>query len=264
MKRTALICGAGLALLLAAPVFGQSTPLNFDQAGPNDIRVFITTAIRQPISEELMKDADKAVGKHIVWGWGSARGNIRDAILAGKGDFEVAVVLPDVNADALAQGKIKKDTVDIMQTPIAFQIRGNANVDVSTPDAVKKALLGATSVVYSPTGAALLTVKKVLGDLQIGDKIKDNSKTRGEVALTGDQYELGMYPLSEIIFKKGVRNLGPVTKELQVPSIIQASLGANSRDDAGAKAFIKWMQGPATDAAFKADGFEKNKKMASN
>ena len=62
MKRTALICGAGLALLLAAPVFGQSTPLNFDQAGPNDIRVFITTAIRQPISEELMKDADKAVG----------------------------------------------------------------------------------------------------------------------------------------------------------------------------------------------------------
>ena len=58
-----------------------------------------------------------------------------------------------------------------------------------------------------------------------------------------------MYPLSEIIFKKGVRNLGPVTKQLQVPSIIQASLGANSRDDAGAKAFIKWMQGRRPNAA---------------
>jgi len=267
MKLTSLICGASLALL-TVPAFAQ--PLsgerggNFETAKPGEIRVYITTAIKQPLTDELMMQADKAIGKHVVLSWGSARGSIHDAMIAGKGDFEVAIVLPDVNEDAFAKGKIKKETYDIMQTPGAFQIRGNATVDVSTPDAIKKTLLGATSVTYSRTGAALLTTRKVLDTLQIADKIKDHSGGGGEVPLTGDQYEIGIFPLSEIIFKKGVKNLGPVIKELQGPAIIQASIGVNSRDDEGAKAFIKWMQGPATDPAFKADGFEKSKKMASN
>lgn len=134
-------------------------------------------------------------------------------------------------------------------------------IGCSPPEAIKKTLLGATSVVYGKTGAALLTTRKVLDTLQIADKIKDNSGKGqgGEVALTGNQYEIGIYPLSEIIFKKGVKNLGPVIPQLQAPAVIQASIGVNSRDDAGAKAFIKWMQGPATDASFKADGFEKSK-----
>jgi molybdate transport system substrate-binding protein len=266
MKFASWIGGACFALLAAQapaaaqPLFGNDGP-NFEKAGPTDIRVYITTAIAQPLTPELMAQADKALGKHVALSWGSARGSIHDAIVAGKGDFEVAIVLPEVNEDALAKGKIKPTTYDIMQTPGAFQIRGNATVDVSTPEAVKKTLLGATSVVYGRTGAALLTTRKVLDTLQIADKIKDNTGKGGakEVELTGNQYEIGIFPLSEIIFKKGVRNLGPVIPQLQAPAVIQASIGVGSRDDAGAKAFIKWMQGPATDAAFKADGFEKSK-----
>jgi molybdate transport system substrate-binding protein len=270
MKSVSLLGGACLALLAALapataqPLKGEAGP-NFETAGPNDIRVYITTAIAQPLTPELMAKADKAIGKHVVLSWGSARGSIHDAMIAGKGDFEVAIVLPDVNQDALAKGKIKPTTYDVMETPGAFQVRGNATVDVSTPDAIKKTLLGATSVVYSPTGAALLTTRKVLDTLQIADKIKDNSHNggKGPVELTGNQYEIGIYPLSEIIFNKGVTNLGPVIPQLQGPAVIQASIGVNSRDDAGGKAFIAWLKGPETDASFKADGFAKSKMEAS-
>jgi molybdate transport system substrate-binding protein len=272
MKVASLICGAGLILLMAqgpagaqGPLYGEAGP-NFEKAKPGDVRVYITKAMEQPLDKALMAQADKAIGKHVVFSWGSARGNILAAILAGKGEFELAIVLPDVNEQALAAGKIKPETYEIARTPIAFGVRGDASaVDLSTPDAVKKTLLAATSVKYSPTGAALLTVKKVLGDLQIADKIKDKSKTMEEVALIGNQYEISIYPLSEAIPRKEAKTttIGPVIKEFQVPSIIQASIGANTRDEAGAKALIKFLQGPATDAAFKAAGFEKGKKMAS-
>ena len=208
--------------------------------------------------------AEKAIGHHIVFEYGSARGNLKDEALASKGDFELAMLLPDVDETLLAAGAIKPGASEIARVPIAFGVRGDASaVDLSTPDAVKKTLLAATSVKYAPTGAALLTVKKVFADLQIGDKVKDNSATRGEVALTGKQYEINIYPLSEIIPRKDLKNMGPVIKELQVPSIIEATLGSHSKDEASAKALIKFLQGPAIDAALKDDGMMKGKMMAS-
>jgi len=277
MKLASLICGAGLILAMAGEpagsqplsgpppgpqaLYGEAGP-NFEKAKPDEIRAYITKAMEQPLDAALMAQADKAVGKHVVISWGSARGNIREAILAGKGEFELAIVLPDVNEQLLAAGKIKPKTYEIASTPIAFGVRGDASaVDLSSPDAVKKTLLAATSVKYAPTGAALLTVKKVLSELQIADKIKDNSKTMEEVALTGKQYEISIYPLSEAIPRKAFKivTIGPVIKEFQVPSIMQASIGVNTRDEVGAKALIKFLQGPATDAAFKAAGFEKSK-----
>ena len=271
MKQTSLIC-AGLILLMAqtpagaqGALYGEAGP-NFETAKPGDVRVYITKAMEQPLDKALMAQADKAIGRHVVFSWGSARGNIREAILAGKGEFELAVVLPDVNEQLLAAGKIKPETYEIGRTPIAFGVRGDASaVDLSTPDAMKKTLLAATSVKYSPSGAALLTVKKVLGDLQIADQVKDTSKTMEEVPLTGKQYEIAIYPLSEAIPRKAANTttIGPVINEFQVPSIIQASIGANTRDEASAKALVKFLQGPATDAALKAAGLEKVAKTAS-
>ena len=276
MKAASLICGAGVFLLMAqAPASAQAPPPpmalygeagpNFEQAKPDDVRVYITKALEQPLDKALMAEADKALGKHVVISWGSARGNILDAMLAGK-SFDLAIVLPDVNQKALAAGKIKPETYEIARTPIAFGVRGDAStVDVATSAAIKKTLLAATSVKYSPTGAALLTVKKVLGDLQIADKVKDNSRVMEEVPLTGNQYEIVIYPLSEAVPRLANKTvtLGPVINEFQLPSIVEASIAVNARDEAGAKALVRFLQGPATDAGFKAAGLEKGRNIAS-
>jgi ABC-type molybdate transport system substrate-binding protein len=102
-----------------------------------------------------------------------------------------------------------------------------------------------------------MTVKKVLGDLQIAGKIHDSSTTRGTVALGPGEYELNLYPLSEILPNKALKNLGPVTAQLQVPSIMTAVIGKNAADVASSKALIKFLQGPAIDAALKSDGMIK-------
>jgi molybdate transport system substrate-binding protein len=205
-----------------------------------------------------MAQAQQATGKPLVVEYGSARGNLKDQILKGQ-DFEVALLLPDVDAETLKAGKIVPGAYEIARVPIAFGLRGDATVDVSTPAAVKKTLLNAKAVKYAPTGAALMTVKKVLGDLHIADEINDASTMRGTVVLHPGEYEINIYPLSEIIPNKALKNLGPVIKQLQVPAVITATIGKNANDPAAAKALIKFLQGPTIDAALKSDGMMKGK-----
>ncbi len=232
----------------------RSTPIS--TAGPNDVRVYATYTVA-PQLEAVKAEAEKLLGKKIIFQYGSARGNLHDAIAMGNGEFEVAILLPDVHEKLWAAGKIKPGSHEIARAPVAFAVRGAATVDVSNPEAVKKTLLGASSVEYAPTGAALMTVRKVLGDLQIADKVKDGSAIREPVQLTGDQYEMNIFPISEIVVNNQVRNLGPVIKELQVPAIVEATVGANTRDEAAARALIKFLQGPAIDPALKAGYLDK-------
>ena len=226
-------------------------------ARPGDVRVMVTAAIRGPL-DAVLKQAEAAIRRPIVAEYGSARGNLKDEILKGQ-DFEVAILLPDVDDDILAAGKIAAGRFEIARVPVAVGLRGEApNPDVSSPAAIKAAMLNAKSVRYSPTGAALLTVRKILSTLDIADKIRDSSTARQEIPLAHGEYEINIYPLSEIIANKDrLKNLGPVIPELQVPTVLEATVGANAADPDAARALIAFLQGHAIDRALREYGMEK-------
>lgn len=254
----ALIPAMSAGLLLLANGIAANAQVNTGpkvaDAKPGDIRVMATAAIKVPL-DAVLAEAAKAVGHPVVVEYGSARGNLKEEILAGQA-FEVAILLPDVNKDVKA--KVFPGGFDIASVDVAIGLRGEApRLDVSTPAALKKAMLAAKSIKYSPTGAALLTVKKVLSTLELVGKIKDNSTTRNTVALGPGEYELNFYPLSEILPNKTLKNLGPVTAELQVPAVITAVVGKNAADVKSAQALITFLRGPAIDAALKAGGMSR-------
>lgn len=257
--------GLGLALLLAQSVFAQpqsTGPMGPVEkvagAKPGDLRIMATGAIRGPL-QSVRAAAEKAVGRPLVIEYGSARGNLQEAILAGQ-QFEVAILLPDVNKELLAQGKILPQRRVIAHAPVAIALRGDVPApDVSTPQALKTALLGAKSVVYWPTGAARDTVDKILGTLGIAGTINDSSKRVPPTAvpLAAGEYELQLYPLSEILPNKSVRNLGLVPEPLHVPATIEAAIGKQVNDLQAVKALIDFLAGPALDAALAQGGMTK-------
>jgi molybdate transport system substrate-binding protein len=254
MKMLAATMGA--VLILSSPLHAQFTGPKVVDAKPGDVRVMATAAIREPLNA-VLKQAEAIVEKPIVAEYGSARGNLKDLILKGQ-DFEVAMLLPDVDDDIQAAGKIVPGRFEIARVPVALGLRGEApSPDVSSPAAIKVALLNAKSVKYSPTGAALMTVRKILSTLEISDKIRDSSTVREEVPLAAGDYEVNIYPLSEIISNKKLKNLGAVIPALQVPAIIEATVGKNAADPKTALALIKFLQGPAIDQALKDYGMEK-------
>jgi molybdate transport system substrate-binding protein len=246
----------GVVVILSPPVHAQFSGPKVADAKPGDVRLIATAAIREPLNA-VHKQAEATIAKPIVAEYGSARGNLKDQILKGQ-DFEVAMLLPDVDDEIQVRGKIVPGRFEIARVPVAFGLRGEApSPDVSSPAAIKVAMLNAKSVKYSPTGAALMTVRKILSALEIGDKIHDSSAVRGEVPLAGVEYEINIYPLSEIISNKKLKNLGAVIPQLQVPAIIEATVGKNAADPKAALALIKFLQGPAIDRALKDYGMEK-------
>jgi ABC-type molybdate transport system substrate-binding protein len=94
----------GTAMITSPPVHAQSTGPKVADAKPGDVRVIATAAIRDPLNA-VRKQAEATVGKPIVAEYGSARGNLKDLILKGQ-DFEVAMLLPDVDDEVQAAGKI--------------------------------------------------------------------------------------------------------------------------------------------------------------
>ena len=256
MKIITAIMGTAMVLLTAVAANAQFTGPKVADAKPGDVRVIATAAIRDPLNA-VLKQAEALVGKPIVVEYGSARGNLKDTILKGQ-DFEVAMLLPDVDDELLAAGKIVPGRFQIASVPVAFGLRGEVpTLVVSSPAAIKTAMLNAKSVRYAPTGAALMTVRKILSTLDIADKIRDSSTVRAEIPLAPGEYEINIYPLSEIIPNRKLKNLGAVIPQLQVPAIIEATVGKNAADPKAANALITFLQGPAIDQALKNFGMEK-------
>jgi molybdate transport system substrate-binding protein len=256
MKILAAIMGTAVVLSPTLHADAQFTGPKVADAKPGDVRVIVTAAIREPLNA-VLKQAEVAIDKPIVAEYGSARGNLKDEILKGQ-DFEVAILLPDVDDEIQAAGKIAPGRFEIARVPMAFGLRGEApDLEVSSPAAVKAAMLNAKSVKYSPTGAALMTVQKILSTLDIADRIHDSSTVRGEIPLPPGEYEINIYPLSEIIPNKKLKNLSAVIPQLQVPAIIEATVGKDAADPKAARALIKFLQGQAIDQALRDYGMEK-------
>jgi molybdate transport system substrate-binding protein len=248
---------AAFVILLGPPAGAQVAARKVADAKPGAVRVIATAAIREPL-EAVLKQAEAAIGKPIIAEYGSARGNLREMIVGGQ-EFEVTMLLPDVIDELEGAGKVAPGRFEIARVPVAFGLRGDApHLDVGSPAAIKAAMLNAKSVKYAPVGAAVMTVKKIFSTLGIADKIHDSSRA-GEVPLAAGEYEINIYPLSEIIPNKRLVNLGAVIAELQVPAIIEATVGTKAADPKAARALISFLQGPAIDHALKESGMEKGR-----
>jgi molybdate transport system substrate-binding protein len=239
--------GLAVSLALAGAAAAAPAPaVRIADAQPGAVRVLVLNAIRGPL-EAVLPQAQQAVGKPVVVQWGGARSSLRDLVLSGQA-YEVMISLPDVNAEMQQRGLAAPGEVELARVNVAIGLRGEApGLDVSTPAALKAAMLGARSIKYAPTGAAVTTVRKVISTLGVEGAIRDTSAQSGAVPLGPGEYELNFFPLSEIMANRALTSLGPVMPELQVPVVISAVVGSRANDPAAARALVAFLQGPAID-----------------
>ena len=255
------IVAIGLVLLLllvtGAPAMAQvGGGERIATARPGDLRVLATAAIRVPL-EAVRAEAAKAIGHPLVIEYGSARGNLKDAIMAGTG-FDVAMLLPDVDEQLLKAAKITAPGVVIARTDVAIGLRGDGMPELSSPEKIKAAMLNAKSLRWSDTGAALFTVNRILETLNIRDAVQaKHNVAPAPVPLGPGEYEINIYPLSEILPDKNLRNMGPVIPELQVPAVVTATVSAHTPNATAARSLVTFLQGPAIEPALSGNGFKR-------
>jgi molybdate transport system substrate-binding protein len=177
--------------------------------------------------------------------------------LATSGDpFDLGVVPIDVFKDAAAKARFVLPTVDIARVGYGVAVRaGTPKPDVSTPDALKKTLLGAQSIAYLPTSAAGAYVTGVFERLGIAEAMKAKAKpqtTTGQIAeavAKGDA-ELGVF-LVNVLMAPGVELAGPFPADLQQELVFTAAVAADTKQAAAAKAFIDYLTSPAAIAVIR-------------
>lgn len=247
---------------------GGIPPGGFPPLGPkiadaksNELRVMASGSLQTAI-ESQRANIERAVKWPLAIQYGAARGGLRTEILAGQ-DFEVAILFADVNKELVAQGKALEKTYTIARVPVAIGFRGNGPApDINTQSALKQTLLNAKVVRYEPNGAGRPTVNKILSSLGIADTIRDANKSGNPgmqgSPLEGNEYEIFIFPLSEILSNKSLKNLGPVLPEYQVPVVIEAVIGAHARDAKAAEKFIEYLRSPDFQPALRERGMSKD------
>jgi len=253
--------GAVIAFLTFAVMLGwnveaaEQANQKVADAKPGDIRLFVSNGIHGPI-EAVRADLAKALGRTIVVEYGSSRG--LQAIMEADQAFEVAIVTPEVISEVEAKGKVVKGSrIDIGRSPIGVLQRGGTKVDISTPEKLKSAILGAKFIRYPPTGAAKPMVDNAGAKLGIADALKDKTRapirrTEPAPALTGSEYELFFQLDSELLTPPaGQIYIGSVPRELQIPAVMTAAVGAKG-DARAAQALIDFLKGPAIEPALAA------------
>ncbi len=249
-----IVVTMGFAIALAAPTPSDAA----------EIKVLTSRAMNHVLTE-LGGAFERSTG-HRVTLILAPPGEIMKRVVGGE---IVDVVMSGVTVDNLVkQGKIAPgDRVVLAQVGIGVAVHAGApKPDISTPEALKRTLVAAKSIVYTDPavgGASGIHFEKVLDRLGIAKEIKAKSilnaraatKPSAEFVARGEA-ELGIQLISEIVSVPGAELLGPLPGDLQAMTAILAGILTTAPEPDAAKALLKFLTSPAAAAAIKAAAME--------
>jgi molybdate transport system substrate-binding protein len=208
--------------------------------------------------KELAPSFEKASGHTLSIHFDSTP-NIISRVNSGT-PFDVVVVPIDVFKDAAAKARFAPGpTIDIARVGYGVAVRaGTAKPDISTPDALKKTLLAASSIAFVPASAAGAYVTRVFERLGIGEEMK--ARTRAQAgppqiapAVARGEAELGVF-LTNVLIAPGVELAGAFPAELQQELVFTSAIAVETREAGAARALIDFLKSPAVTATIKAGG----------
>ncbi len=229
-----------------------------------EINAFVSTAIKA-VTDELLPPFERANGCTIRASYAPS-GALIPRFERGE---PVDVFLTDSAAlDALIRaGKIVGGRIDLARTGIGIAVRkGAPRPDVATPQALKRALLAATTVGYASPAGGSITAAHIMGVFErLGIAAEMTPKARlsaggpnGRVSVlvSSGQAEIGLQQVSELMSNPGVEVIGMLPAELQQITIYSAGVTAGAREADAARAMIKALTAPSAAPVYKARGLE--------
>jgi molybdate transport system substrate-binding protein len=229
-----------------------------------EINAFISTAIKAA-TDELLPPFERANG-HTIRASYAPSGALIPRFDRGE---PVDIFLTDSAAidELIKQGRIVTGRTDLARTGIGIAIRkGAPKPDVSSPEALRRALLAAKTVGHAAPARGSITAAHIQGVFQrlgiaaeVMPKVKlaaGGPNGRVSVLVSSGEAEIGLQQVSELMSNPEVEVIGMLPAELQQITIYSAGVTANAREAEAAKALIKALTAPSAAPIYKAKGLD--------
>lgn len=255
MKNSIRIVAAGLAVLVLLVQTGI--------ADAAEIRLLNALGFKD-VMDDLGPKFERASGHKLAIKSGTMGGIVK---MVQGGETADIVIIPRQGIDDLVKdGKAAAGNVTaIANSSIVVVVRkGAPKPDISSPDALKRALLTAKSITYgnpADGGASAIHFAKVLDRLGIANEMKSKTIYAKAGADTGvivasGKADLGINQRQVLAPVEGIEVAGPLPGDLQSTTVFAAAIMTGAKDAAVSKALVNFLRTPEAAKVIKAKGME--------
>jgi len=244
-----ILRSAVLLLAAGAPIFAQNAPLH----------VLISNGMKAVILE-LQPKAEQAAGPLIMEFGTTTR--LQEKAESGA-PFDVAIMTSEAISTLAKENKIAAGTrTNLSRSGIGLAVRtGAPKPDISTPEALKKALLDAQSVSWAGDGASRPHLDKMIEKLGIAAQVKPKLVlTQGSAVamqkVAAGQIGMVLTLISELKPVSGIDIAGPLPEQLQGYVEFAAGVSSQTPNAQAAKNLISMLTGHDTAPIYRAKGME--------
>ena len=228
-----------------------------------ELTVYSSIGVRSA-AEQLFRIFEKENSCPLAITWGTA------PMLVARieaGETADVLILSRAGIDALRKkGKVAAGSdVTLAGSGVAIAVKvGAPKPDISTPEALKQALLKARSIAYSEPsagGASGVYFAKLLERMGIAEEMKPKTKYppaggfSGELLLTGEA-ELAVQQKPELLHVAGTEIVGLLPGDLNLVTEFAAGIMAGSKNAETGKALIQSLRSPEAAALFRLKGLD--------
>ncbi len=228
-------------------------------AQADTITVLCSTGVKSVV-EVLAPQFEQASGHKLDITYDASNLLVKE--IEGGKPFDVVVVTPPLIANLVKEGKVVDGSaVTIAKAGIGVAVKAGApKPDISTPDALKRALVNAKAVAFTTAGQSGQYFADVLEKMGIANEVKAKGKTRpggaaGEFVAKGEA-DLAVQLIPELMAVPGIEVVGPFPPELQTYVVLTAGVGTKPSDKVAAQALIRFLSAPSAVPLIKAKGLE--------
>ena len=221
-----------------------------------EIKVMASAAFKEAYLE-LVPEFERATGHKVVTLWVAS---VQMMNRLKGGEAVDLVILSAASLDELVTAGIISERVDVARSSVGVAVRAGApKPDISSGEALKRAVLAARGIAYStgPSGIYLVGLFERMG---IADEIKSRVKVvQGEPAgavVARGEAEIGFQQVSELLPVPGIDLIGPLPPDVQQITVFSAGLHATSKELEAAKALVRFFKAPAAIPVIRKKGME--------
>ena len=224
----------------------------------SEIKVMASAAFKEAYLE-LVPEFERSTGHKVVTLWvPSVQMMTR---LKGGETVDLVVMSAASLAELIEHGMIDAgNCFDLAKSGVGVAVKAGASrPDISSGEALKRAVLAAKSIVYStgPSGIYLAGLFQRMGiSDQIQHKIKQVQGEPAGASVARGEAELGFQQVSELLPVPGIDLIGPLPADVQQITLFSAGLHAGAKEPDAARALVKFFRAPAAVPVIRKKGME--------